>query len=308
VKNLFLTTHGSVSRKGAEFTLARWRNLILPKQRILELYLNVIEMGDPAFTARSPRRACYYKEPASGLDREQGRGWRPPPPLRGNQKAGPHGSFTAPRSRTACARWAGEETHYTRGLNRRQFVQLAAVLARRGRSVKPMRLAVDPRGGPGTPTPRSGKVRDLGLPTCQVEFGRLSSPAWRSSARRLGPLGVQATSAVAVGPGEEISDFYAAATHIGLVRRATRAARIPASTGPRISRRNAASRPFRRTAASSGEPQRSALQGGRRTGPQVGPYCRNNGQTFRWRDRAGDPHHVDCGPTGRGAGQRGAET
>jgi monofunctional biosynthetic peptidoglycan transglycosylase len=70
VKNLFLTTHGSVIRKGAEFTLAPLAELILPKQRILELYLNVIEWGPGIYGAESAAR-LYYKEPASGLDREQ---------------------------------------------------------------------------------------------------------------------------------------------------------------------------------------------------------------------------------------------
>ena len=70
VKNLFLTTHGSVIRKGAEFTLAPLAELILPKQRILELYLNVIEWGPGIYGAESAAR-FYYKEPASGLDREQ---------------------------------------------------------------------------------------------------------------------------------------------------------------------------------------------------------------------------------------------
>src|SRR5262249_26565106 len=45
VKNLFFTTSRSFVRKGIEFTLAPLAERILPKQRILELYLNVIEWG-----------------------------------------------------------------------------------------------------------------------------------------------------------------------------------------------------------------------------------------------------------------------
>jgi monofunctional biosynthetic peptidoglycan transglycosylase len=45
VKNLFFTTSRSVVRKAVEFTLAPAADRILPKKRILELYLNVIEWG-----------------------------------------------------------------------------------------------------------------------------------------------------------------------------------------------------------------------------------------------------------------------
>src|ERR1700722_900359 len=45
VKNLFLSTSRSMLRKGIEFTLAPPADFILGKQRVLELYLNVIEWG-----------------------------------------------------------------------------------------------------------------------------------------------------------------------------------------------------------------------------------------------------------------------
>ncbi|CAN5205591.1 monofunctional biosynthetic peptidoglycan transglycosylase [soil metagenome] len=45
VKNLFLWPGRSVVRKVLEFPLALWIDLILPKKRILELYLNVAELG-----------------------------------------------------------------------------------------------------------------------------------------------------------------------------------------------------------------------------------------------------------------------
>jgi len=43
VKNLFFGTGRSILRKGAEFTLVPVAELFLGKQRILELYLNVVE-------------------------------------------------------------------------------------------------------------------------------------------------------------------------------------------------------------------------------------------------------------------------
>ena len=44
-KNLFLWPGRSVIRKGLEIPLAIWIDLVLPKQRILELYLNIAELG-----------------------------------------------------------------------------------------------------------------------------------------------------------------------------------------------------------------------------------------------------------------------
>jgi monofunctional biosynthetic peptidoglycan transglycosylase len=44
-KNLFLWQGRSVIRKALEFPLALWIDLVLPKQRILEIYLNIAELG-----------------------------------------------------------------------------------------------------------------------------------------------------------------------------------------------------------------------------------------------------------------------
>lgn len=44
-KNLFLWPGRSLIRKGLEFPLAMWLDLVLSKKRILELYLNVAELG-----------------------------------------------------------------------------------------------------------------------------------------------------------------------------------------------------------------------------------------------------------------------
>ena len=45
VKNLFLWNGRSFVRKGLEFPLAMWMDLVLPKRRIMEIYLNVAEWG-----------------------------------------------------------------------------------------------------------------------------------------------------------------------------------------------------------------------------------------------------------------------
>jgi monofunctional biosynthetic peptidoglycan transglycosylase len=70
VKNLFLTTERSLIRKGVEFTLVPMVEALLSKDRILELYLNVIEWGPGIYGAEAASEH-YYHIPASGLDREQ---------------------------------------------------------------------------------------------------------------------------------------------------------------------------------------------------------------------------------------------
>jgi monofunctional biosynthetic peptidoglycan transglycosylase len=70
VKNLFLTTHRSLIRKGVEFTLAPVAEKILGKRRILELYLNVIEWGPGVYGAEAAARS-WYGIPAARINREQ---------------------------------------------------------------------------------------------------------------------------------------------------------------------------------------------------------------------------------------------
>ena len=70
VKNLFLGTERSLIRKGVEFTLVPIMELLLPKNRILELYLNVIEWGPAVFGAEAASEHWYHT-PASQLNREQ---------------------------------------------------------------------------------------------------------------------------------------------------------------------------------------------------------------------------------------------
>lgn len=69
VKNLFFTTHRNPLRKAAEFTLAPMAELILQKQRILDLYLNVIEWGPGVWGAEAASQS-YYGTSAAGLSRD----------------------------------------------------------------------------------------------------------------------------------------------------------------------------------------------------------------------------------------------
>jgi monofunctional glycosyltransferase len=70
VKNLFLSTNRSLIRKAVEFTLAPAAELILPKRRILELYLNVIEWGPGIYGAEAASQA-WYSVPAAKINRDQ---------------------------------------------------------------------------------------------------------------------------------------------------------------------------------------------------------------------------------------------
>ena len=70
VKNLFLTTSRSVVRKAIEFTISPAADLILGKQRVLELYLNVIEWG-PGIYGAEAAASYYYNTPAARLSREE---------------------------------------------------------------------------------------------------------------------------------------------------------------------------------------------------------------------------------------------
>ena len=70
MKNLFLTTERSLIRKGVEFALVPMVEALLTKNRILELYLNVIEWGPGIYGAEA---ACefYYHVHASEVSRDQ---------------------------------------------------------------------------------------------------------------------------------------------------------------------------------------------------------------------------------------------
>jgi monofunctional biosynthetic peptidoglycan transglycosylase len=69
-KNLYLSPSRDPLRKLRELIIARRMEAALPKARILELYLNVIEWGDGIWGAEAAART-YFGVPASGLSRSQ---------------------------------------------------------------------------------------------------------------------------------------------------------------------------------------------------------------------------------------------
>lgn len=70
VKNLFFGTGRSVLRKGAEATLVPVAEAVLGKQRVLELYLNLVEWGPGIYGAQSASRV-YYRLPARAIGRQE---------------------------------------------------------------------------------------------------------------------------------------------------------------------------------------------------------------------------------------------
>jgi len=70
VRNLFLSTDPSVIRKALEFSIVPPTEMILSKNRILELYLNVIEWG-PGIYGAEAASVAYYHRPARQLSRDQ---------------------------------------------------------------------------------------------------------------------------------------------------------------------------------------------------------------------------------------------
>ena len=70
VKNLFLTTHANPIRKALELMLTPVAELVLSKQRILELYVNNIEWGPGIWGIEAAARH-HYGVRAGQLSREQ---------------------------------------------------------------------------------------------------------------------------------------------------------------------------------------------------------------------------------------------
>ncbi len=72
-KNLFLWNGRSFVRKALEIPLALWLNLVLPKHRVLEIYLNIAEWGpNGEFGAEAGARWAFGKSAHDLTAREAG--------------------------------------------------------------------------------------------------------------------------------------------------------------------------------------------------------------------------------------------
>ena len=69
-KNLFLWPHRSWVRKGLEAWFTLWIELLWPKRRVLEVYLNVVELGPGTFGVGAAAER-FFGVSAARLDRRQ---------------------------------------------------------------------------------------------------------------------------------------------------------------------------------------------------------------------------------------------
>lgn len=69
-KNIFLWNGRSFVRKGVEAYIALWLELLLTKERILDLYINLAEWGPYHFGAEAGAR-YHYRKSAASLTREE---------------------------------------------------------------------------------------------------------------------------------------------------------------------------------------------------------------------------------------------
>jgi len=69
-RNLFLWQGRSYLRKGLEAWMTVLLEIVWPKRRILEVYLNIAEMGDHTFGVQAAARR-FFARPADAINREQ---------------------------------------------------------------------------------------------------------------------------------------------------------------------------------------------------------------------------------------------
>ncbi len=69
-KNLFLWSSRSYVRKGLELPLAWYMNVVLPKRRIMEIYLNIVEWGPGIYGAEAAAQH-HFGRSAAKLNRRQ---------------------------------------------------------------------------------------------------------------------------------------------------------------------------------------------------------------------------------------------
>lgn len=100
-KNIFLWEGRSFVRKGYEAWLAIVLEICLPKERILDLYLNLAEWGDGVFGAEMAART-HFRKPAKALTRDEAA--RLAAILPAPRRWSPKGSIASRRASTILAR------------------------------------------------------------------------------------------------------------------------------------------------------------------------------------------------------------
>ena len=107
-KNLFLSPEKSYVRKGEEAVVTVLLEAMLPKQRILEIYLNVIEWGSGVFGAEAAAQR-YFGIPASQLSSEQAARLAAMAPAPRRFERNPDSAYLAGRVATILARMPSAE-------------------------------------------------------------------------------------------------------------------------------------------------------------------------------------------------------
>ena len=91
-KNLFLWQGRSVVRKALELPLALWIDLVLGKQRVLEIYLNIAELGPSGQFGAGAGAAYAFGKPTRMLSPREAALWRRSCPIRSNAARAIRGS------------------------------------------------------------------------------------------------------------------------------------------------------------------------------------------------------------------------
>ena len=107
-KNLFLSGERTLLRKAQEFVITAWLELLLPKRRILEIYLNHVEWGEGVFGAQAAARH-YFRTDAARLGVMQAARLAVMLPAPKRFERRPHSAFLQGRAATIAARMGDVE-------------------------------------------------------------------------------------------------------------------------------------------------------------------------------------------------------
>ncbi|HEY9025720.1 MAG TPA: transglycosylase domain-containing protein [Burkholderiaceae bacterium] len=107
-KNLFLSGERNLLRKGQEFAITMMLEACLPKQRILENYLNNVEWGEGVFGAEAAARH-YFRTSAAGLSTAQAAQLAVMLPAPKRFEKRPGSAYVVGRAGTIAARMGGVE-------------------------------------------------------------------------------------------------------------------------------------------------------------------------------------------------------
>ena len=107
-KNLFLSGERTLLRKGQELVLTLVLEVLLSKQRILEIYLNHVEWGEGIFGAEAAAQH-YYRKPAAKLSAMEAARLAVMLPRPKYFQTRLHSGYLASRAGTIAARMVGVE-------------------------------------------------------------------------------------------------------------------------------------------------------------------------------------------------------